>query len=534
MNLTQFADETAGVTDSDVFMHINAGLRSAPTSGSYKRRFDAETSRLQAVRDATAAAYRAEIAAGRIVEPTISLEERADGHPDNRSTQAARRLLERRASAMTAKETPAGAIPEAANGIEPVETRASTKAPVSDSARNPVDDPREGADTIEVSAVGSKGETTRYTPRADADAIEETAKRLLKLPNSRFQTDEELPSRENAGTSASPIEADDRAKIEDEISALVDKLTGGKAVTRVRDHIAVGGARVKGAIVGKIIHVAYLDPLSETPRNAGAMRATARHEVIHLLRDSGVLDGNAWTVLERSAATWRDRYDIDRRYRGFGLSDEALNEEAVAEAYAEWAEGNLRGSVGLARAFHMIRRFFDAVREVVRRVLGYDPDPRDVFQWIERGDFAEAGTSSLVPDAVPAYRAAADAKKFARELDQYLRGEWPNENRMLDLGETPRVFRALGLRDAPWKGARRRDRRSRHQWKSTCRRDLSGVGRGANQLGRERDRKGEPLVVRSSNRGGAIAVPGYGAGLGLVPATWAPIAQTRIKSRPWT
>jgi HD superfamily phosphodiesterase len=58
-------------------------------------------------REAAIAAYNALVEAGEIVDPdqTERLERKAQGHPDNDSVQAARRVLEKRKARQRARET---------------------------------------------------------------------------------------------------------------------------------------------------------------------------------------------------------------------------------------------------------------------------------------------------------------------------------------------------------------------------------------------------------------------------------------------
>lgn len=96
MNLAQFARATGGVTTHDVDSHIMAGLRCAPRTKTYRRYYDRKLAELQEKRNATKAAYDLAIAEGRIRRPApLTLEEKASGHPDNPSVQAAIRLLEK-------------------------------------------------------------------------------------------------------------------------------------------------------------------------------------------------------------------------------------------------------------------------------------------------------------------------------------------------------------------------------------------------------------------------------------------------------
>ena len=99
MSLARFAQERGLKTMYDVRSHIHAGLRSAPQTKTYQRWYEAETKRLLAAAAETEAMYRKAIADGDIAEPrAATLEEKAQGHPDLASTQAAIRLLEKRAA----------------------------------------------------------------------------------------------------------------------------------------------------------------------------------------------------------------------------------------------------------------------------------------------------------------------------------------------------------------------------------------------------------------------------------------------------
>lgn len=104
-NYVQFCKANGFPTSHDVESHIHAGLRSAPTSKSYSRRFDRTLRALQAARDKGMAAYRDAVASGAVIDPDAlqgmsRLEAIAAGHPDNESTQAAQRLIEKRRAAL--------------------------------------------------------------------------------------------------------------------------------------------------------------------------------------------------------------------------------------------------------------------------------------------------------------------------------------------------------------------------------------------------------------------------------------------------
>lgn len=80
--------------DAEVQGHIHAGLRSAPTSKTYKRWYQRRLVELQDARDAAREEWR------KVAPPEPTYKEKlvmaANGHPDLESTQAARRLCERK------------------------------------------------------------------------------------------------------------------------------------------------------------------------------------------------------------------------------------------------------------------------------------------------------------------------------------------------------------------------------------------------------------------------------------------------------
>jgi len=98
LSLEAWAARQGRTTDAAVHGHIHAGLRSAPTTKTYKRWNERELSRLQNASDETKRLYAAAVARGEIRSPqSLSRRERleltAAGHPDNPSVQAARRIL---------------------------------------------------------------------------------------------------------------------------------------------------------------------------------------------------------------------------------------------------------------------------------------------------------------------------------------------------------------------------------------------------------------------------------------------------------
>lgn len=101
--LVQFAQKRGLKTDYDLRSHIHAGLRSAPTTKTYARWDEQETARLMSQAAETCRLYEEAISRGEIARPKKpSLDEIAAGDPDNTATQAAKRLLAKRAARASA------------------------------------------------------------------------------------------------------------------------------------------------------------------------------------------------------------------------------------------------------------------------------------------------------------------------------------------------------------------------------------------------------------------------------------------------
>jgi hypothetical protein len=214
-----------------------------------------------------------------------------------------------------------------------------------------------------------------------------------------------------------PEHAAARAEMARRIEAVVAGMTGEAGRTRVHDQLFGRGEPVQGAMAGRIAYVAMLDEDGRA-RPAGELEESARHEVVHMLRRSGALGPAEWRALQARAAEWRQRYRIDQRYRAMfnHLSaadrEAALDEEAVAEAFAYWRRGDLPVGGLVVRAFNIIARFLDQVRQAVRAVLGREADARDVFTLIERGAFGKQVAPAPSGRAAAAFRSEDDGTVF--------------------------------------------------------------------------------------------------------------------------
>lgn len=164
------------------------------------------------------------------------------------------------------------------------------------------------------------------------------------------------------------------------------------------------GNEAHGALVRGVLALAARSP------NVGN---TARHEVIHLLREQGLITPDEWTALESNADQWVKDHDIEGRYAGDNLTPEQLREEAIAEQYAQWGAGKLQPQGAVKRGLLAIKRFAETVRRAVRQAFGREPDWRDFFTQIERG---KIGAREAQPQGVG--RVEVARQPVLRAVDQ--------------------------------------------------------------------------------------------------------------------
>ncbi len=94
---------------------------------------------------------------------------------------------------------------------------------------------------------------------------------------------------------------------------------------------------------------------------------TLDHEVVHALRELGLIRDAEWTTLAKSARADTERMAAMRSQReGQGLTEEDLIEEVVADMFADWATGRTEAGGFLKTAFQRIRNFLTAVGQAFR------------------------------------------------------------------------------------------------------------------------------------------------------------------------
>ena len=168
-----------------------------------------------------------------------------------------------------------------------------------------------------------------------------------------------------------------RPEVAQDLQRLGRDVFGRSFDFEIAEHIeAPDGGDVPGAY-NPATRVAYIALRAD---EAG-MTQTLWHEGLHHLRNAGAFtapDGEptpAWRTLEREAVkTWRKRYEIDQRYDAdardmdAGERESLMNEEAIAEALADYqTRGHETGFNATVRlALDRIVRFFRRVANALR------------------------------------------------------------------------------------------------------------------------------------------------------------------------
>lgn len=117
----------------------------------------------------------------------------------------------------------------------------------------------------------------------------------------------------------------------------------------------IAGGQADGYYMRRVIAVAL-----DTENKPRALD----HEVVHALRQLDLFRPGEWAALEKMArAKWMDQYGIRDRYAGLDMTEESFVEDAVAEAFADWAAGSYQPGGLVLRAFNMARKLLNIVAE---------------------------------------------------------------------------------------------------------------------------------------------------------------------------
>ena len=146
---------------------------------------------------------------------------------------------------------------------------------------------------------------------------------------------------------------------------------------------SVGGA---ADIALRAIHVSMQSP---------DMVGTARHEIVHIMRRTGMIDDKTWARLtKRAEADWMKRFNIAKRYPDLPYDRQV--EEAIADAAAHYKEIAPNEDTFIRQALARIQEFIERIRNAMHGD-GFT-HWNDFFRAIERGDYKNriGGTDNYV------------------------------------------------------------------------------------------------------------------------------------------
>lgn len=115
---------------------------------------------------------------------------------------------------------------------------------------------------------------------------------------------------------------------------------------------------------------------------------TARHESIHALRNMQMFTDAEWKTLDAAVDKqgWMEKFDVEHRWQDFKLSRDQLREEAIAEAYMDWASGG-RQPPEVHTLFERIKQFLINLRERIGELFGHDFKTWDeIFEKVDSGE----------------------------------------------------------------------------------------------------------------------------------------------------
>jgi hypothetical protein len=181
----------------------------------------------------------------------------------------------------------------------------------------------------------------------------------------------------------------------------------------------------------------YLDKLIEVTLKADKPIITMRHEALHALKDMGFFTAAQWNVLEKKAKDeWVDKYlkgvmaevdgKVTTRYDAYAngikdangewilkpLTEEAILEEAIADAFASYEEGTETPPAGMIAAlFKRLQQFFAAFAQALGRAKIESAE--EIFGKIEKGQLARANMEQAVNEKL----SLKEVKQVAGQLD---------------------------------------------------------------------------------------------------------------------
>lgn len=266
-----------------------------------------------------------------------------------------------------------------------------------------------------------------------------TLDRLVAVPRSALAEQPSYAMTDNAKAKAAAVFED--LKVQLAKVGIADRV-GMKLAAVITDTQGTGYPAARGMYQAsaRMIQIAM---------HVGDKAHVLNHEIVHALKDLGVIRDAEWLVLSAKArADAPLMKTIHEKYDHLKLSDAKITEEAVAELHAQWADGKLEAKGFMRTAFERIRNFFDALRNAWQGQGFQSAD--DVFGRIGSGEmgarpsYARAGfkqaASFSLGDQEPRFRPRVAAQIRRGEVPTFTSPEsearWQEARKGVEGGKT--------------------------------------------------------------------------------------------------
>ena len=186
-----------------------------------------------------------------------------------------------------------------------------------------------------------------------------------------------------------------------------------------------------------------------TERGVAPIAGTVRHEIIHHLRQSGLIRPEEWAALRDAAIAgdWMNKYNIHDRYAGLSLDHKI--EEAVADHFSQWRTdraviSRIKGDPVqrlIRGAYNRLDLFMRRVAAAARQFLGKNATANDVFTRIETGEVGRRTSEQI--EAQKRYFAERDqgreAAQAARQTETPEFKRWFGDSKVADAQGRPEI-----------------------------------------------------------------------------------------------
>ena len=221
---------------------------------------------------------------------------------------------------------------------------------------------------------------------------------------------------------------DNPGKMTPEEKQVIDRVQGiiKKLAPQARSFPVTRLEHMGEEIQGATIRTKSFPDLILWALNSGDPEHTARHEVIHSLRRSGLITPDEWSVLAGRAEKedWLDKYNIEKRYPG--LDHDKQIEEAVAEHFGDWRrEGSILSRLPewLKPIFYRLDLFARQVAAAARKAFGADLTASDIYTGIERGEIGSREAPPRGEESVALQRQGANPDEEEPDLPEGFGGK---------------------------------------------------------------------------------------------------------------